>query len=145
MSLYHELKRRNVLRVAVAYLAGAWFLIQVSDIIFPRLGLSDVVVTNFMLVLAVGFFAVDKFILDPARDTLKIEAATQKGRTEAVLKSYGDKSIAVLAFSDMSPDHDQEYFSDGIAEELLNVLATIRELRVISRSSALLSRGGPFL
>ncbi len=47
----------------------------------------------------------------------------------------------MLAFDDMSPAQDQEYFSDGIAEELLNVLATIRELRVISRSSAFSFKG----
>lgn len=192
MSLLKELKRRNVLRVAVAYLAAAWFLIEVADTIFPRFGFNDIAVTNtivllaigfiptliiswffeltpegfkrdadvapeksiaprtgkmldrliiVMLVLAVGFFAVDKFILDPERDTLKIRAATEKGRNDAILGSYGDKSIAVLAFSDMSPAHDQEYFSDGIAEELLNLLATIKELRVISRSSAFSFKG----
>ena len=47
-----------------------------------------------------------------------------------------DKSIAVLAFADMSPQKDQEYFSDGISEELLNLLAKNSELRVISRTSS---------
>ena len=46
------------------------------------------------------------------------------------------KSIAVLAFENMSGDPEQEYFSDGISEELLNLLAKFPELRVISRSSA---------
>lgn len=192
MNLFDELKRRNVLRVAIAYLAAAWFLIQVADIILPRLGFGDAAVTNIIivlaigfipalilswtfdwtpeglkrdseagsapaiaartgrtfdaiiitvLVLAIGFFAVDKFVLDPTRDSLEIEAATEQGRTDAALQSYGDKSIAVLAFSDMSPGHDQEYFSDGIAEELLNVLSKIKELRVISRSTAFSFKG----
>jgi TolB-like protein/Tfp pilus assembly protein PilF len=52
-----------------------------------------------------------------------------------------EKSIAVLPFVDMSPDKDQEYFSDGIAEELLNLLTKIPELRVISRSSAFSFKG----
>jgi len=47
-----------------------------------------------------------------------------------------DKSIAVLAFADMSPQKDQEFFSDGISEELLNLLAKNSELRVISRTSS---------
>ena len=47
-----------------------------------------------------------------------------------------DTSIAVLAFADMSPQKDQEYFSDGISEELLNLLAKNPELRVISRTSS---------
>jgi TolB-like protein/Flp pilus assembly protein TadD len=69
------------------------------------------------------------------------ETAHQEGRTEALVESYGDKSIAVLAFQDMSQDKDQEYLSDGIAEELLNLLAKIPELRVISRSSAFSFKG----
>ncbi len=51
------------------------------------------------------------------------------------------KSIAVLAFQDMSPEQDQEYFSDGISEELLNLLAKIPELRVISRTSSFSYKG----
>jgi len=46
------------------------------------------------------------------------------------------KSIAVLPFVNMSPDQDQEYFADGIAEELLNLLARIPQLRVIARTSS---------
>ena len=56
--------------------------------------------------------------------------------TEGMIDVSDDKSIAVLAFSDMSPNQDQEYFSDGISEELLNLLAKIPELRVISRTSS---------
>jgi TolB-like protein/Tfp pilus assembly protein PilF len=51
------------------------------------------------------------------------------------------KSIAVLAFADLSPKKDQEYFSDGISEELLNLLAKISELRVISRTSSFSYKG----
>lgn len=47
-----------------------------------------------------------------------------------------DKSIAVLAFTDMSPEKDQEYFSDGISEEILNLLAKIPDLKVIGRTSS---------
>lgn len=50
--------------------------------------------------------------------------------------SIEDKSIAVLAFTDMSKDKDQEYFSDGISEEILNLLAKIPDLKVISRTSS---------
>ena len=58
-----------------------------------------------------------------------------------LLESYGDKSIAVLPFVNMSADKDQEYFSDGIAEELLNLLAKVSALRVISRTSAFSFKG----
>lgn len=95
----------------------------------------------FVLALAVGYFAFDKFVLDPARDHSSVEKARQEGRTEALVESYGDKSIAVLPFIDMSANKDQEYMSDGIAEELLNLLAKIPDLRVISRSSAFAFKG----
>jgi len=94
-----------------------------------------------MLLGAVALLAIDKFVLEPTRVAVQIEEATEAARTEAVLRAYGDKSIAVLAFSDMSPTRDQEYLSDGIAEELLNLLSTIKELRVISRSSAFSFKG----
>ena len=51
------------------------------------------------------------------------------------------KSIAVLAFADLSPAKDQEYFSDGIAEEILNALAKVRELKVAGRTSSFYYKG----
>ena len=70
------------------------------------------------------------------------ESAHQQGRSAAlVTESYGDNSIAVLPFVNMSSDPEQEYFSDGISEELLNLLSKIPELRVISRSSSFAFKG----
>jgi adenylate cyclase len=94
-----------------------------------------------VLVLALSYFAVDKFVLDPARDARQEQAAEDRGRTAAFIESYGDKSIAVLPFADLSAGADQAHFSDGIAEEVLNLLARVSELRVISRSSAFKYRG----
>jgi len=94
-----------------------------------------------VLALGLAYFAFDKFVLDPARDEAKIEEAEQRGRTEALVESYGDQSIAVLPFTNMSADPEQEYFGDGMAEEVLNLLARIPELRVISRSSAFTYKG----
>ena len=50
-------------------------------------------------------------------------------------------SLAVLPFTDLSPERDQEYFADGLAEELLNVFCKVRGLRVVSRTSAFSFRG----
>jgi adenylate cyclase len=94
-----------------------------------------------VLALALGYFAVDKFVLDPTRDQVLVEETAQQARSDALVESYGDRSIAVLPFVDMSADQDQEYMSDGIAEELLNLLAKVPELRVISRSSAFAFKG----
>jgi TolB-like protein/Flp pilus assembly protein TadD len=51
------------------------------------------------------------------------------------------KSIAILPFSDLSPNHDQESFSDGMAEEILNALAHIKELKVVGRASSFFYKG----
>lgn len=104
------------------------------------------------LIVALTYFAIDKFVLEPRREAaeqlaqaeqlaIATEEARKEGRTEALLESYGDQSIAVLPFADMSPMGDQEYFSDGIAEEVLNLLAQVPEMRVISRSSSFAFNG----
>jgi TolB-like protein/Tfp pilus assembly protein PilF len=192
MSLISELKRRNVLRVAAAYVVTAWLVIQVVETIFPVYGLSDTAIRfvitalaigfvpvlilawifeftpegikrdsdvdvesrsapkatrNFdrgimvVLVVAIAYFAFDKFVLSESREAAIAEAAREEGRTAAVLEEFDARSIAVLAFADMSPEGDQEYMSDGIAEEILNLLAKIPDLRVISRSSAFSFKG----
>jgi TolB-like protein/Tfp pilus assembly protein PilF len=59
-----------------------------------------------------------------------------QGRMAEIAATPGDNSIAVLPFVDMSPDGDQEYFADGISEELLNVLAKVKTLQVAGRTSS---------
>ena len=96
------------------------------------------------LVVALGYFGYDKFVLDPDRDAVKIEAAVQVAREEvasAVEPQDSAKTIAVLPFVNMSDDPGNEYFSDGISEEILNLLAKVSELRVTSRSSAFSFKG----
>jgi TolB-like protein len=100
----------------------------------------DVAITALLLV-GLSYFAFDKFVLDPARDLQRVVEARQAGRADAIVGSYGDKSIAVLPFVNMRADPEHEYFSDGISEELLNTLARIPELRVISRSTAFSFKG----
>ncbi len=94
-----------------------------------------------LLAIAVGYFAFDKFILAESREAAIADAARKEGRSEAVIEAYGERSIAVLPFDDMSPEGDQEYMSDGIAEEILNLLAKVPDLRVVSRSSAFAFKG----
>jgi adenylate cyclase len=94
-----------------------------------------------ILTLAVGYFAVDKFVLDPARDIEIEKRAAQRARSETLASSFGENSIAVLPFANMSDDASNEYFSDGISEELLNLLSKVQSLRVISRSSSFSYRG----
>jgi len=89
-----------------------------------------------MLALAVGYFATDKFVFDPARDRASVATAVEEALTVAP-----QRSIAVMPFLDLSPARDQAYFSDGLAEELLNLLAKIPDLEVASRTSSFAFKG----
>jgi len=186
--MLEQLRQRNVHRVAAAYLAVAWLIIQVIDaltpdilpsgvlrvtVIFAAVGFIPSLVLAwifewtpegfkrerampsgapvpesrrldraimFTLAIAVGFFAVDKFVIDPVRDREEIEAATTAAVEDALasrlLEKYAHRSVLVLPFRNISEDASQEYFADGIAEELLNLLTKIDELRVISRATS---------
>lgn len=119
-----------------------------AESIAPRTGRRLDRVIMAVLALALGMFAFDRFVLAPRREaalqqqrTDEVDAAREAGRTEALIESYGDRSIAVLPFLNMSTDVEQEYFADGISEDLLNHLAKIPQLRVISRSSAFSFKG----
>ena len=97
-----------------------------------------------VLVLALGYFCFDKFILTPRREAALV-AATEKSmaaRPSAESKSaVSAKSVAVLAFANLSDDKGSEYFSDGISEELLTVLQKIPGLHVAARTSAFSFKG----
>jgi len=99
-----------------------------------------------VLVVALGYFAVDKFVLVPTRDTWSDSAAITSPQPQAVpntpaAPAADTKSIAVLAFADLSQAKDQEYFSDGVAEEILNALAKIDDLKVAGRTSSFYFKG----
>jgi len=86
-----------------------------------------------MLVVAVGYFAVDKFVLRPDAGAPAEQVAEVAGPSEY--------SIAVLPFVNMTADAEQEYFSDGISEELLNMLAKVKDFRVAGRTSSFAFKG----
>jgi len=88
------------------------------------------------LMVALGYFAYDKLFLDPKRDAVLVENTKQAVQEQAANAAESQKSIAVLPFANMSTDPEQEYFADGLAEELLNLLAGIPELRVAARTSS---------
>lgn len=94
-----------------------------------------------VLVLALAYFGFDKFVLDPQRDVDITESATRAGaeqaREEARLGMFSDKSVAVLPFANRSEQKEDEYFTDGMHDELLTRLSRIAALRVISRTSVM--------
>src|SRR5438477_6855668 len=86
-----------------------------------------------VLVIALGYFVFDKFVLTPRR-----EAARPSAESKSAANA---KSVAVLAFANLSDDKGSEYFSDGISEELLTVLQKIPGLHVAARTSAFSFKG----
>lgn len=97
-----------------------------------------------VLMLALAFFAVDRFVLAPQRNAALVAAATQSVKVDASVRlspAPSEQSIAVLAFANMSPDKDNEYFSDGVAEEILNALAHVQDLKVAGRTSSFYFKG----
>jgi adenylate cyclase len=88
-----------------------------------------------VLVLAVAYFAVDKFVLNPRREK------STAGVSSSSNAAPNEKSVAVLAFANLSDDKGSEYFSDGISEELLTVLQKIPGLHVAARTSAFSFKG----
>jgi len=90
-----------------------------------------------ILVLALGYFAWDKFVLEPDRHPEDEQSAEASPAQPA---AHG-KSIAVLPFVNMSEDTGNEYFSDGISEEILNALAKVDDLKVAGRTSSFAFKG----
>jgi TolB-like protein len=100
-----------------------------------RLAISIV----FALSLVLIYFAYDEFVIGPAREEVPATTSTQ---VEDISGSNRPRmSIAVLPFVNLSDDPGNEYFADGLAEELLNSLAAIGDLRVISRKSSFAFKG----
>jgi TolB-like protein len=146
----------------------AWLIAQIASIVLPTFEASPYIMKILLFVLVIGFpiNMVFAWIYDVTPEGIKKTASIDQNsflknkRLNKVIVSAlvfvvvvalsnvffkgilnTSKSIAVLAFADMSPDKDQEYFSDGISEELLNLLAKTPDLRVISRTSSFSYKG----
>lgn len=94
-------------------------------------------------IIAIAYFAVDKFVLAPRREAALVTQTTTQVAAEisAEKSKINPNSIAVLPFINMSGDKANEYFSDGISEEILNVLAQIPKLQVAARTSSFSFKG----
>ena len=188
MSIFNELKRRNVFRVGIAYAVAAWVLLQVVDLVLENIVAPDWVMKVFMLVVAVGFpvaviiawafemtpeglkretnvdrsqsitqvtgrkldrivigflaLAVVFLVIDPFEKGSKplppADETVQVASTPALKDAAErDKSVAVLPFAFRSTNPEDEFFAEGMHDDLLTQLAKIGSLKVISRTSVM--------
>jgi TolB-like protein len=194
MSFFGELKRRNVVRMAVLYVVAGWVVLQIADVLFKPLGVPDWTFRLVLGLLLLGFpFAlIFAWVFELTPEGLKRERDIDPGRS--VVQQTGNKmnvaiivllvlaiaglvvdrvlpernvgpersagpaserqaatvqepaaadegSIAVLPFVNISGDPENEYFSDGLSEELLNTLVRIGGLKVTGRTSSFAFKG----
>jgi adenylate cyclase len=147
-----ELKRRKVYRVAVVYVIVGFAVIEGAQLIFdalefPRAAWQLVVVLTILgLPIALVLAWALEITPEGIRRTPALESAVgpdgdEAGEPVARAAEPQPASIAVLPFTDMSPEGDQEYFCDGMAEELINALTKVKELRVAARTSCFQFKG----
>ncbi|HWE22467.1 MAG TPA: tetratricopeptide repeat protein [Myxococcales bacterium] len=170
-SVFAELKRRRVFRALIGYGIAAFAVLQIIEPIMHGLHWPDSVLSYVVAALALGFPLVVTlawiFDVNEGRIERTTPAAGPRGARVAILlvgigiaaatpgvlwyfylrdgrrpaAEASTPSIAVLPFVNLSSDREQEYFSDGISEEILNALAQIDGLRVIGRTSSFSLKG----
>jgi TolB-like protein/Tfp pilus assembly protein PilF len=174
MSFFEEIKRRNVLRTATLYAAGAWALAQGVAQLLPVFGLDEWIARWFVIAAIIGFplWVAFAWFYEITPEGLRRESgidpaesiARRTGRKldlwiigvlavavvllladKLVLHRTGstvaDKSVAVLPFANTSGEAANEYFSDGLSEELISSLSRLADLKVIGRTSSFRFKG----
>jgi TolB-like protein/tetratricopeptide (TPR) repeat protein len=180
MSLFSELKRRNVFRVATAYIIVGWLLTEVLATLMPMFGVPEWVGKAVVILVVVTFVPVLIFAWafemtpegikrekDVDRDASitsetgrKLDYVTiaavvagvaflawSKSGVDTpsenfeVTETSGAPSVAVLPFVNMSGNADNEYFSDGLTETLLHMLAQVPDIKVAARTSSFAFKG----
>jgi TolB-like protein/predicted Zn-dependent protease len=165
MGLVSELRRRNVFRMAVLYVVASWLIMQVAEVVMTLGNLPDWIGPTILGLLAIGFpiALVFSWFYEITPEGISLEKDVEPGKSitqvtgrrvdflvisllcaAVILFAYDkwwigeppEKTIAVLPFVNMSGDASQEYFSDGISEELLHRLAQVSELHVAARTSS---------
>jgi len=150
LSFLSELKRRHVFRVAITYTIVAWLILQVADVILDKIGVPEWTFRVVLVILFIGFpvavvlaWAYDLTPAGLRRAGPAETSAAGEGADAPPVRAAepARASVAVLPFVNMSGNPENEYFSDGLAEELLNVLAKVRALKVAARTSSFHFKG----
>jgi len=187
MSLWGELQRRNVIRMAVLYIVAAWLLLQVADVgmsvldlpvwtgkliflllalgfplvlifswlyeltpegikreslvdrsesITPDTGRKLNILTSVLIVIGLVALGADRLLPERTAEPVGEPGGTIQVNTFETADQAPAHSVAVLPFVNMSDDKENEYFADGLAEEVLNLLAGIEGLNVAARTSS---------
>jgi adenylate cyclase len=162
--LFSELRRRHVFRVAALYAVVAWVGIQVAVNTFPYLQLPGWLVTAVIALFAIGFpvALVLAYAFDVTPEGIErtppgiaatVAPVDARGLTAApsvppagtagagTLRPVNEPSVAVLPFANLSSNPENDYFSDGITEEILAALSRLDRLRVASRTSSFAFKG----
>ena len=165
-SLIQQLVHRKMFRITAGYLAVAWVLWQVVDTTCPTFDCSQsfqktifwFLIAGLPVTLAIAWVhwqtavvagigllagvTITFFVMHGPATELQTATATRPVEVAPPASAaVEEKSIAVLAFVNMSADPEQEYFSDGISEEILNALVRVPNLRVAARTSAFSFKG----
>lgn len=173
ISFWQKLRTRKIVQWALAYLAGAWLVLQLLSLLAQPFAWPDLVLRAAVVLLAVGFFGtlviawyhgekgaqrvtgpelamIAGILVIAAVGVAFVSRSDQEPRQGADAAGVGaaafadtanQNSLAVLPFVNLSPDREQEYFSDGLTEELLNMLSRGPGLRVAARTSAFAFKG----
>ncbi|MFC1777100.1 tetratricopeptide repeat protein [Pseudomonadota bacterium] len=136
---WDQLKKRKVVRVALAYIFVGWVVIQIGEILFEALRLPLWTLWLLIILILLGFpiALVLSWAYEVTPEGIRKDSAGNiESITEVEVYQEDAPSIAVLPFDDLSEKGDQGYFCEGMAEEVLNSLCKVANLRVASRGTA---------
>lgn len=141
---WDELMRRRVVRVAIIYLGGAFVLGQVAQLVLEAFDIGHYmrfVVGGLVLGLPIALVLSWVFDITPAGIQRTPAALPPAAPVAAQSPPAPERSIAVLPFANLSQEPENEYFSDGLSEEIRNQLAKVKGLRVAARTSSFAFKG----
>lgn len=146
-ALFSELRRRHVFRTAAIYIAAAWVLLQVVALLFSMFDINELYQRYVAIALFAGFPVAVLlswlFDLDlgqvtrtsPAQVSVPADAPSLPD-TDSLIRTFPVRSVAVMPFVNVGGAEENEFFSDGIAEELINLLSKSSGLKVAARTSS---------